>query len=207
MIGRLHGILLEKRPPELLMDVNGVGYEMQMPISCFDNLPNVGRKVIIYTHFIIRGDAQLLYGFNTLKERALFREVIKTNGIGPKLGLNILYKMSASQFISCVAREDISALLELPGVGKKTAKRLILEMKDRLKDGNFEGPINSILNESALNKKLALPQVHAHAQEEAISALLALGYKPMKASKIVSQIAKPDMTSECLVYAALKSMS
>ncbi|WP_029859089.1 Holliday junction branch migration protein RuvA, partial [Vibrio parahaemolyticus] len=133
MIGRLRGILLEKQPPEVLIEVNGIGYEVQMPMSCFYELPNIGEEAIIYTHFVVREDAQLLYGFNTVKERALFREVIKANGVGPKLGLGILSGMTASQFVSCVEREDVSTLVKLPGVGKKTAERLVVEMKDRLK--------------------------------------------------------------------------
>lgn len=133
MIGRLRGTLIEKQPPELLIEVGGVGYEIQMPMSCFYELPEIGQEAIIYTHFVVREDAQLLYGFNTVRERALFREVIKANGVGPKLGLGILSGMSATQFVACVEREDISTLVKLPGVGKKTAERLVVEMKDRLK--------------------------------------------------------------------------
>jgi len=133
VIGRLRGTLIEKQPPELLIEVGGIGYEVQMPMSCFYELPNIGEEAIIYTHFVVREDAQLLYGFNTVSERALFREVIKANGVGPKMGLGILSGMTASQFVSCVEREDISTLVKLPGVGKKTAERLVVEMKDRLK--------------------------------------------------------------------------
>lgn len=204
MIGRLRGILIEKQPPELLIEVSGVGYEIQMPMSCFYELPNVGEEAIIYTHFVVREDAQLLYGFNTVKERALFREVIKANGVGPKLGLGILSGMTASQFVSCVEREDISTLVKLPGVGKKTAERLVVEMKDRLKGwgagdlftpATDAAPIDSAPHSSEQN-----------AEEEAISALLALGYKPQMASKVVSQIAKSGMSSEELIREALKSM-
>ena len=137
MIGRLRGILIEKQPPELLIEVNGIGYEVQMPMSCFYELPNVGEEAIIYTHFVVREDAQLLYGFNNVKERALFREVIKANGVGPKLGLGILSGMTASQFVASVEREDVSTLVKLRGVGKKTAERLVVEMKDRLKGWFF----------------------------------------------------------------------
>ena len=204
MIGRLRGILLEKQPPELLIEVNGIGYEVQMPMSCFYELPNVGEEAIIYTHFIVREDAQLLYGFNTVKERALFREVIKANGVGPKLGLGILSGMTASQFVACVEREDISTLVKLPGVGKKTAERLVVEMKDRLK-GWSEGDLFTPFTDEASVDNAA--QSHqSNAEEEAVSALLSLGYKPVQASKLVSQVAKPGMTSEELIKNALKSM-
>ncbi|CAH0539427.1 Holliday junction branch migration protein RuvA [Vibrio marisflavi] len=205
MIGRLRGTLIEKLPPELLIEVNGVGYEVQMPMSCFYELPNVGEEATIYTHFVVREDAQLLYGFNTVKERALFREVIKANGVGPKLGLGILSGMTAMQFVSCVEREDISTLVKLPGVGKKTAERLVVEMKDRLKGwgaGDLFTPADDM---SAIDSQPAANQ--SNFEEEAISALLALGYKPTQASKVVSQVAKPDMSSEALIREALKSMA
>ncbi|ASC57552.1 Holliday junction branch migration protein RuvA [Vibrio vulnificus] len=202
MIGRLRGILLEKQPPELLIEVNGIGYEVQMPMSCFYELPNIGEEAIIYTHFVVREDAQLLYGFNTVKERALFREVIKANGVGPKLGLAILSGMTASQFVASVEREDISTLVKLPGVGKKTAERLVVEMKDRLK-GWSAGDLFTPFTDAA---PVDSGSASSNSAEEAVSALLALGYKPVQASKVVSQIAKPDMTSEQLIREALKSM-
>ncbi|GLQ71666.1 Holliday junction branch migration protein RuvA [Vibrio penaeicida] len=204
MIGRLRGNLIEKQPPELLIEVSGVGYEIQMPMSCFYELPNVGEEAIIYTHFVVREDAQLLYGFNTVKERALFREVIKANGVGPKLGLGILSGMTASQFVSCVEREDISTLVKLPGVGKKTAERLVVEMKDRLK-GWGAGDLFTPATDAAPIDSAPQSSVQ-NAEEEAISALLALGYKPQMASKVVSQIAKSGMSSEELIREALKSM-
>ncbi|HAS6090027.1 Holliday junction branch migration protein RuvA [Vibrio vulnificus] len=203
MIGRLRGILLEKQPPELLIEVNGIGYEVQMPMSCFYELPNIGEEAIIYTHFVVREDAQLLYGFNTVKERALFREVIKANGVGPKLGLAILSGMTASQFVASVEREDISTLVKLPGVGKKTAERLVVEMKDRLKDWSAGDLFTPFTDAAPVDSGSASSN---SAEEEAVSALLALGYKPVQASKVVSQIAKPDMTSEQLIREALKSM-
>ncbi|MDP2570812.1 Holliday junction branch migration protein RuvA [Vibrio penaeicida] len=204
MIGRLRGILIEKQPPELLIEVSGVGYEIQMPMSCFYELPKVGEEAIIYTHFVVREDAQLLYGFNTVKERALFREVIKANGVGPKLGLGILSGMTASQFVSCVEREDISTLVKLPGVGKKTAERLVVEMKDRLKGWGAGDLFTPATDAAPID---SAPQNNEqNAEEEAISALLALGYKPQMASKVVSQIAKSGMSSEELIREALKSM-
>ncbi|MEH0758221.1 Holliday junction branch migration protein RuvA [Vibrio sp. 16] len=203
MIGRLRGILIEKQPPELLIEVNGIGYEVQMPMSCFYELPNIGEEAIIYTHFVVREDAQLLYGFNTVKERALFREVIKANGVGPKLGLGILSGMTASQFVASVEREDISTLVKLPGVGKKTAERLVVEMKDRLK-GWSAGDLFTPFTDAAPVD--STPTATNSAEEEAVSALLALGYKPTQASKVVAQIIKPGMSSEELIRDALKSM-
>jgi Holliday junction DNA helicase RuvA len=173
-----------------------------MPMSCFYELPNVGEEAIIYTHFVVREDAQLLYGFNTVKERALFREVIKANGVGPKLGLGILSGMTATQFVTCVEHEDVSTLVKLPGVGKKTAERLVVEMKDRLK-GWGAGDLFTPFTDAAPADSGATSN---NAEEEAISALLALGYKPTQASKVVSQIAKPDMSSEQMIREALKSM-
>ncbi|BDU36677.1 Holliday junction DNA helicase RuvA [Vibrio nigripulchritudo ATCC 27043] len=204
MIGRLRGILIEKQPPELLIEVSGVGYEVQMPMSCFYELPNVGEEAIIYTHFVVREDAQLLYGFNTVKERALFREVIKANGVGPKLGLGILSGMTAGQFVSCVEREDISTLVKLPGVGKKTAERLVVEMKDRLKGWGAGDLFTPATDAAPID---SAPEAdNQNADDEAVSALLALGYKPQIASKVVSQIAKSGMTSEEIIREALKSM-
>jgi len=204
VIGRLRGTLIEKQPPELLIEVNGVGYEVQMPMSCFYELPNTGEEAVIYTHFVVREDAQLLYGFNTVKERALFREVIKANGVGPKLGLGILSGMTASQFVACVEREDISTLVKLPGVGKKTAERLVVEMKDRLK-GWGAGDLFTPATDAAPVDSAPVSE-QQEAEEEAISALLALGYKPTQASKVVAQIAQPGMSSEALIRDALKSM-
>lgn len=204
MIGRLRGTLIEKQPPELLIEVGGVGYEIQMPMSCFYELPEIGQEAIIYTHFVVREDAQLLYGFNTVRERALFREVIKANGVGPKLGLGILSGMSATQFVACVEREDISTLVKLPGVGKKTAERLVVEMKDRLK-GWGAGDLFTPATDAAPVDSIGAMKADG-AEEEAVSALLALGYKPTQASKVVSQVAKPDMTSEALIREALRAM-
>ncbi len=204
MIGRLRGILIEKLPPELLIEVNGIGYEVQMPMSCFYELPEIGEEAIIYTHFVVREDAQLLYGFNSVKERALFREVIKANGVGPKLGLAILSGMTAAQFVSCVEREDISTLIKLPGVGKKTAERLVVEMKDRLKGWGSE--LSTPATDAAPIDTTTMIKPVLNTEDEAVSALIALGYKPQQASKVVSQVAKAEMSSEAIIREALKSM-
>ncbi len=201
MIGRLRGIILEKQPPEVLIEINGVGYEVFMPMSCFYELPDRGLEAIIFTHFVVREDAQLLYGFNDKQERALFRELIKVNGVGPKLALAILSGMSAQQFVHAVEQEQVSVLIKLPGVGKKTAERLVVEMKDR-----FKG-----LNGDLFNNNSDLPPLSPSksadndAEAEAVSALVALGYKPPEASRLVSKVMKPNTDCETLIREALRA--
>lgn len=204
MIGRLRGIILEKQPPEILIEVNGVGYEVTMPMTCFYELPDNGQETVILTHFIVREDAQLLYGFNNKQERRLFRELIKVNGVGPKLALAILSGMSAEQFVGAVEQGEIKTLVKLPGVGTKTAERLVVEMKDRFK--NFGGELLS-QTISSDSKDLSVQSLRSSSQieSEAISALITLGYKPQEASKIISKVIKPDMDSETLIKEALKS--
>ncbi|MGX9415804.1 Holliday junction branch migration protein RuvA [Vibrio sp. RC27] len=202
MIGRVRGSIIEKQPPVALIEVSGIGYEIQMPMSCFYELPDVGEEAIVYTHFVVREDAQLLYGFNTIRERALFREVIKANGVGPKLGLGILSGMTAEQFVDCVEREDISTLIKLPGVGKKTAERLVVEMKDRLK-GWSTGDLFSSPQPSQAG---VVASSASSVSDEAVSALIALGYKEVQAVKIIKQVSEPDMSSEALIKAALRAM-
>ncbi|GIU48608.1 Holliday junction branch migration protein RuvA [Shewanella algidipiscicola] len=204
MIGRLRGVLVEKQAPEVLLDVSGVGYELQLPLTSFYELPELNQEVVIYTHFVVREDAQLLYGFVTKQERALFRLLIKTNGVGPKLALTILSGMSASEFVKCVEHDDIATLVKLPGVGKKTAERLLVEMRDKLKSlmEASQGSEREFVLQSNYSAK---PQVNS-AEEDAIAALLSLGYKPAQASKAVSGVYQEDMDSETLIKAALKSM-
>lgn len=202
MIGRLRGYILEKQPPLVLLEANGVGYEVHMPMTCFYELPELGQEAIVFTQFVVREDAQLLYGFNDKQERALFRELIKVNGVGPKLALAILSGMSAQQFVSAVEREEITSLIKLPGVGKKTAERLVVEMKDR-----FKGLNGDLFNSSS---EITLPATVAKAAEldaeaEAASALVALGYKPQEASRMVSKIAKPGADCETLIRDALRA--
>jgi len=204
MIGRLNGILVEKQPPEILLEVSGVGYEVQMPMTCFYDLPKIGENAIVYTHFVVREDAQLLFGFNNKVERALFRELLKANGVGPKLGLAILSGMSAKQFVSCVNNEDSTSLVKLPGVGKKTAERLVLEMKDRLK--NWGNDLFTPFSDSAVIEPMSDTTIANNAADDAVSALLALGYKLPQAQKAVKSISKPDMSTEVLIRESLKSM-
>ncbi|KEY57953.1 Holliday junction branch migration protein RuvA [Serratia sp. DD3] len=202
MIGRLRGVILEKQPPLVLLEANGVGYEVHMPMTCFYELPELGQEAIVFTQFVVREDAQLLYGFNDKQERALFRELIKVNGVGPKLALAILSGMSAQQFVSAVEREEITALIKLPGVGKKTAERLVVEMKDR-----FKGLNGDLFNSSS---EIPLPvsaakMVERDNEAEAVSALVSLGYKPQEASRMISKIAKPGADCETLIRDALRA--
>ncbi|WP_340619861.1 Holliday junction branch migration protein RuvA [Xenorhabdus siamensis] len=203
MIGRLRGIVLEKQPPLVLLETNGVGYEVHMPMTCFYELPEIGQEAILFTQFIVREDAQLLYGFNDKQERALFRELIKVNGVGPKLALAILSGMSAQQFVTAIEQEAITSLVKLPGVGKKTAERLVVEMKDR-----FKGLKGDLFNQNSDINLPAATQVansDADIEAEAAAALVSLGYKPQEASRMVSKVAKPGTDCETLIREALRA--
>ena len=204
MIGRLRGIILEKQPPQVLVEINGIGYEVQLPMTCFYLLPKIGKEAIIFTHLVMRENVQLIFGFIYKNERVLFRELIKVNGVGPKLALAILSGMSAQQFISTVERREIHALVKLPGVGKKTAERLVVEIKDRLKNLSkdiFLSPsrdeIPYIFNEEN-NKN--------NSKREAVAALISLGYKPHEASLMVGQVASDDADCEMIIRNALRSV-
>lgn len=203
VIGRLRGIVLEKQPPIVLLELQGVGYEVHMPMTCFYELPEIGQEAIVFTHFVVREDAQLLYGFNDKQERALFKELIKVNGVGPKLALAILSGMSAQQFVSAIEQEAISSLVKLPGIGKKTAERLVVEMKDRFKGLNGD-LFNSVSDIDLPSVKSQGPS-QADIEAEAAAALIALGYKPQEASRMVSKVAKPDSDSETLIRDALRA--
>jgi len=199
MIGRLKGIVIEKQAPELLLDVNGVGYEVLAPMSTFYRLPGQGDPVVLYTHFVVREDAQQLYGFYDKNERSLFRALIKVNGVGPKLALTILSGVEAEEFVASVHRGDSDALVRLPGVGKKTAERLIIEMKDRLKDWQVG---DATVDISALSAAPSANQLIADAE----SALVALGYKPTEAAKAIAKLSGDYDNSEAMIRAALKAM-
>ncbi len=202
MIGRLYGTVLEKQPPDVLIDVNGVGYELSMPMNCFYQLPDIGAFVSLYTHFVVREDAQLLYGFISQIERLLFRELIKANGVGPKLALAILSAMTVKEFIDCVSTENIAKLIKIPGVGKKTAERLVIEMRDKL----ARGVNGELWTPSTISEEQTLYSSAQSAQDEAISALVALGYKYAQAEKTVKQVTKNGMKSENIIREALRSM-
>lgn len=200
MIGRLTGKLIEKHPPIVLIDVNGVGYEVQSSMSTFFRLPDVGQTVTLHTHFIVREDAQFLCGFIAEKERHLFRELIKVNGIGAKSALSILSSLDADTFVRCVVDGDVNMLCKTPGIGKKTAERLVLEMRDRLSQGDIK---NSFLSSGGAGSMMDAPRT---AQSDAIEALVALGYKAADVTKLIDKMAKdtPAISSETMIRAVLK---
>ena len=199
MIGRISGTLLEKQPPEILLDVGGVGYEIQVPMTTLYELPVTGTALTLFTHFVVREDAQLLYGFSSERDRHLFRSLIKVSGVGPKLALGILSGMDADSFVRTVQRDDVSTLVKLPGVGKKTAERLLIEMRDRLKDWMLElAEPTAATTEAASDRDMLA---------EAESALVALGYKPAEASRAVAAANNDSIErSEELIRRALQSM-
>lgn len=199
MIGRLCGILIEKKPPQLLIDINGVGYEVEAPMSTFYKLPETGQSVTLYTHFIVRQDAQLLYAFYQQNERALFRSLIKVNGVGPKLALTILSGIEPEPFIACIHDHDTSTLVRLPGVGKRTAERLIVEMRDRIDDWYSD----EMDVENNLTSKLVM-QGAASEFRDATNALISLGYKANEVKKMLAAIETKNLTSEQMIRQALQ---
>ncbi|MCW9025101.1 MAG: Holliday junction branch migration protein RuvA [Gammaproteobacteria bacterium] len=198
MIGRLRGKLISKQPPMLLLEVAGVGYEVEAPMSTFYQLPDVDNEVILHTHLIVREDAHLLCGFASESERRLFRNLIKVNGVGAKLALAILSGMGADEFARCIQDNDSVSLIRLPGVGKKTAERLIIEMRDRLDDWFSHSAIPGTGSTAPLVESV-------DASREAISALVALGYKAPEASRMVQNVDSDGLNSEDVIRAALKA--
>ena len=198
MIAQLRGKLCLKQPPSILLDVNGVGYEVEAPMSTFYALPELNQETVIHTHMVVREDAQLLYGFATLQERSLFRDLIKVNGVGAKLALTILSGVSVSDFKHYVHENNSAALVRLPGIGKKTAERLIIEMRDRIAD---EGELNA--KEGAVVANIASGAESPVA--DAVSALIGLGYKPQDASRMVRQISADGLASEVIIRRALQA--
>lgn len=196
MIGRLRGIILEKQPPELVLDVHGVGYELSAPMSTFFNLPAVNDEVTLFTHMVVREDAQLLYAFATERERLLFRSLLKVNGVGAKLALTILSGSDVDTFARSVQEGDTASLTRLPGVGKKTAERLIVEMRDRLKEVSAAMGLDTIVSDKA--------QPAAGAKSEAVEALIALGYKAAEADKMLRSFDSEGMNTEQLIRQALQ---
>ncbi len=199
MIGFLHGVLRDKQPPALLIEVQGVGYEVQAPMTTFYDLPAVGDAVRLYTHLAVREDAHTLYGFSKLSDRTLFRTLIKVNGVGAKMALTILSGMEASLFAACVQAGDTASLVKLPGVGKKTAERLVVEMRDRLADWDISGASVPVGGKAPVADVL-------NPVEEAVSALVALGYRPVDASRMVRAVESEDLSTEEIIRAALQSM-
>ncbi len=200
MIGRIHGKLVDKQAPNLLVDVNGLAYEVAVPMTTYYGLPEIGETVMLFTHLVVREDAQLLYGFAAQRDRGLFRLLIKVNGVGPKVALAILSGMTAEEFVHCVQSGDSATLVSLPGIGLKTAQRLLVETKDRVQ------ALWSIAD-AAQVPILQQPVSGRRAAAEAESALIALGYKKPEASRVLRQLkAGEDCSSEELIRLALRSM-
>lgn len=195
MIGLLRGILLQKQAPDLLLDVGGVGYELLASLTTFVELPEIDNEVTLYTHLIVREDAHTLFAFSSITERALFRLLLKVNGVGPKMALAIVSGMTANEFAQRVHNNDISGLTKLPGVGKKTAERLIIEMRDRLPEPSDQVEIDGIA---------VTPSVR-NLENEAVSALLALGYKPTQASQMAAKHSSGELSVEEILRKALKA--
>lgn len=198
MIAQLRGFLLDKRPPQLWLDVSGVGYEIDAPMSTFYQLPDNGSEVTLFTHFVVREDAHHLFGFCTRAERSLFRTLLKVNGVGPRLGLTILSGMSPDEFVSCILNNHANNLTQLPGVGKKTAERLVIEMRDKLHEWQPTTLTSSEKNISTHSRHQIL--------QDAISALVALGYKSTEAHKSITHLDDGEASSEVLIRLALKEM-
>lgn len=190
MIGSLTGVLASKQPPRLMLDVGGVGYELEAPMSTFYELPQVGSRLTLITHLLVREDAQLLYGFLTEPERILFRELLKVSGIGARIALAVLSSMSVGGFHRCIGNRDLVSLVRIPGVGKKTAERLLVEMADRLTDDLSGG-------DDAAGR-------NAQPASEAESALLALGYRPAEITRMLSSVDTAGMSTESLIREALR---
>ena len=197
MIGRLRGTLLLKQAPYVLVDVQGVGYEMEVPFTTFFKLPAVGQEAMLHTHLIVREDAHILYGFATETERALFRDLIKVNGVGAKMAAAILSGIAVDDFIRCVRDNDVARLVKLPGVGKKTAERLVMEMRDRLDAKAAMIP--------AQKADAGAPAMESNAVNDAISAMVALGYKPADASRMVLRVNSEGLACEEIIRRALQA--
>jgi len=197
MIGFLRGKLVLKAPPVLVLDVQGVGYEVEAPMTTFYDLPALGAEIKLHTHLVVREDAHILFGFSTEADRLMFRTLIKVNGVGPKLALTILSGQSAEEFHRCIHNNDTQALVRLPGVGKKTAERLIIEMRDRLP--GLDEPVAAGSDPAGLNA-----QAVNNPRQEAISALCALGYKPLDASRMVQNISAENKSCEDIIRQALQ---
>jgi Holliday junction DNA helicase RuvA len=202
MIGRIRGILADKRIPEALVDVGGVFYEVQVPMSTVYQLPAVGREVILHTHLVVREDAHLLYGFHTSQERQMFRSLIKVTGVGPKMALAILSGMAVDDFVRTIRVNDIAGLTRMPGIGRKTAERLIVEMKDRLAEwgADLQVELPDVVPMAGQSERAV--------SQEAETALIALGYKPQEAARMIAGVMQADpgmVRSEDIIRQALRN--
>jgi holliday junction DNA helicase RuvA len=190
MIGSLHGRVSSKLPPQLTIDVGGVGYELEAPMSTFFHLPAIGQEVRLLTHLVVREDAHVLYGFATEAERRLFRSLLKVSGVGPKIALALLSGISVEGFAHCIQNQDVTALTKVPGIGRKTAERLLVEMRDRI--GTSEAQGAAVIPEGA------------SAESEAFGALVALGYKPAEATRLLKAVGPGTHSTEELIRKALQ---
>ncbi len=190
MIGSLRGMLIYKQAPSIIIECNGVGYDVETPMSTFFELPGTGSAVFLHTHLLVREDAQILYGFATEVERELFRTLLKVRGVGARIALAILSAMSVGDFNRCIEYEDTTALSKIPGIGKKTAERLIVEMRDRIDGSSGNGGTRVAVEQSA--------------KSEAVDALIALGYKPAEVNKLVAKLDIEDKSAEDIIRLALK---
>ncbi|MGM0675857.1 Holliday junction branch migration protein RuvA [Ectothiorhodospira marina] len=197
MIGRLRGVLVLKQPPQLMVEVNGVGYELEAPLSTFYELPQTGEEVILHTHLHVREDAHVLFAFASPDERALFRSLIRVSGVGAKMALAILSGMSAEAFHRCVMDNDITTLTRLPGIGRKTAERLIIEMRDKV--------TAQIQAQGTLGGGGTIATGPTDPTGDAVAALVSLGYKPQEASRLVSKVEGESDSSEDMIRRALKA--
>lgn len=196
MIGYLRGLLIDKQPPFITLDVNGVGYELEVPMSTLFQLPALNEKLELHTHLVVREDAQLLYGFYSKRDRLMFRELIRLNGVGPKLALALMSGMSADELIGCVQAEDTGRLMKVPGVGKKTAERLLVELKGRFKDWDTPAAIQATATPGTTSN---------NAEQDALEALISLGFKPAEASRSIRAVFAEGLSSEELIRRALQS--
>jgi Holliday junction DNA helicase RuvA len=195
VIGFLRGKLAGKHPPQLLVDVGGVGYEVEAPMSTFYGLPGLGAEVHLFTHLVVREDAHVLFGFGTERERSLFRELIKVSGVGPRIALAILSGVTVDEFHRCVEGHDVASLVRVPGIGRKTAERLVIEMRDRLK--GLPGP--------AFVPGAIPSSGPGSAQAEAFAALVALGYKPPEVTRLLQKVDASVTSTEELIRHALRA--
>lgn len=195
MIGLLEGTLIYKQAPDLMMKVQGVGYELQAPMSTFYNLPECGAELVLYTHLLVREDAHTLYAFHSTEDRSLFRILLKVNGVGAKMALAILSGMDTKGFRFCIENGDVDSLIRLPGVGRKTAERLVIELRDRLSSISVSDGVAGSASSA----------VELGPREEAITALIALGYKGPEATRMVKQVESDTESSEELIRLALKT--
>ncbi len=195
MIGYIRGLLVQKQPPWLLLDVNGVGYELEAPMSTFYVLPEAQNEISLYVHMLVRQDAQLLFGFSDQGQRELFRSLIRINGVGPRVALAILSTLDTREFVNCIQHEDVAMLTRVPGIGKKTAERMIIDMRDRIDDQQYDAAPDGA------TRPLAAAD---HPIQDAIGALMALGYKAPEARRAVNAVKAQSERRDDLIRNALQ---